>query len=63
MVKTVFKFVYEALKEIIRAWGMNPEEILTKKALAEPDRVYVSRSDRGEDQVRMLSVALKDMMN
>ncbi|MCJ7424595.1 site-specific integrase, partial [Candidatus Bathyarchaeota archaeon] len=31
----------EALKEIIRAWGMDPEEVLTKKALAEPHRVYV----------------------
>ena len=28
----------EALKEIIRAWGMNPEEILTRKALAMPHR-------------------------
>jgi len=52
----------EALKEIIRAWGMDPEEILTKKALAEPHRVYVGSRDWEEDQVRALSTALKDMM-
>jgi hypothetical protein len=26
----------DALKEIIRAWGLNPEEILTRDALARP---------------------------
>lgn len=52
----------EALKEIIRGWGMDPEEILTKKALAEPHRVYVGSRDWEEDQVRALSTALKDMM-
>ena len=52
----------EALKEIIRAWGMDPEEILTKKALAEPHRVYVGSRDWVGDQVRALSTALKDMM-
>jgi len=26
----------DALKEIIRAWGMNPEELLTKQALSSP---------------------------
>ena len=25
----------DALKEIIRAWGMNPEQLLTRNALAE----------------------------
>ena len=52
----------DALKEIIRAWGMDPEEILTKKALAEPHRIYAAPRDREEDQVRALSTALKDMM-
>ena len=28
----------DALKEMIRAWGMNPEEILTRKALSMPHR-------------------------
>jgi integrase len=52
----------EALKEIIRAWGMNPEEILTKNALSEPHHVYADLRDREEDQVKALSTALKDMM-
>ena len=52
----------EALKEIIRAWGMDPEEILTKNALAEPHHVYADLRDREEDQVKALSTALKDMM-
>ncbi|MEM0235766.1 MAG: hypothetical protein QW628_10645 [Thermofilum sp.] len=29
----------ETLKEIIRAWGMNPKEILTREALSQPYRV------------------------
>jgi len=52
----------DALKEIIRAWGMNPDEILTKKVLAEPHRMYADPSDLEEEQVRTLSTALKDMM-
>jgi hypothetical protein len=52
----------EALKEIIRVWGMDPEEVLTKKTLAKPHRVYVGPRDWEEDQVRALSTALKDMM-
>ena len=52
----------EALKEIIRAWGMNPDEILTKRALAEPHRVSASMKDREENQLRALSTALKDII-
>jgi len=52
----------EALKEIIRAWGMDPEEILTKKALAEPHSIYASPRNLEEDQIQALSIALKDMM-
>jgi len=52
----------DALKEIIRAWGMNPDEILTKKVLAEPHRLYDNLREREEDQVRTLSTALRDLM-
>ena len=52
----------EILKEIIRGWGENPEEFLTKKALAKPHRVYAGPRDREENHVRALSTALKDMM-
>ncbi|NIO76959.1 MAG: tyrosine-type recombinase/integrase, partial [Armatimonadetes bacterium] len=33
----------DALKEIIRAWGLNPDEILTKKALTEPHRTVIDQ--------------------
>jgi len=52
----------EALKEIIRAWGMNPEEILTREALSQPHRTYTQPNLRQEDQVQALSHALKEMM-
>ena len=52
----------EALKEIIRAWGMDPDEILTKKALAEPHRAYAGSSDREQDHIQALRLALKNQM-
>jgi len=51
-----------ALKEIIRAWGMNSDEILTKKALSIPHRTYADPSERDEDAVNELRNALKEMM-
>jgi len=50
----------DALKEIIRAWGMNPEEILTKEALSQPHRTYTTHHEREEDQVKTLALALKE---
>ena len=52
----------EMLKEIIRAWGGDPERILTKEALAKPWRTYVSAQEREEDQVKALAVALKEAL-
>jgi len=49
----------EALKEIIRAWGMNPEEILTREALTQPYRTCLTPE---QEQVKALSQALKEMM-
>jgi integrase len=49
----------DALKEIIRAWGMNPEEILTKNALTEPHRTVIDRSQIERNQIHQLSIALK----
>jgi hypothetical protein len=51
----------EALKEIIRAWGMNPEEILTRKAFSEPHAVY-SSGEHEEQTIKELSSTLKEMM-
>lgn len=52
----------EALKEIVRAWGMNPEEILTRKALTMRAATYVAPTQREEQEVRELSQALKEML-
>lgn len=52
----------ESLKQIMRAWGMNPEEILTKEALTQPYRTYVETVQQEDDQVKALSRALKEMM-
>jgi site-specific recombinase XerD len=49
----------DALKEIIRAWGLNPEEILTKEALARPNATIINREQLEERQIHQLSVALK----
>jgi site-specific recombinase XerD len=52
----------DALKEIIRAWGMNPEEILTRQALTEPHRTVIDRSKVEESQIHQLSIALKQQL-
>ena len=54
----------ETLKEIIRAWGMNPEEILTREAMLQPHRTIISNSaaDTDNSEVQTLSAALRDMM-
>lgn len=51
----------ETLKEIIRAWGMNPEEILTRDALSQP-HCTVIMPNYEENQTKILSNALKDML-
>ena len=52
----------DALKEIIRAWGLNPEEILTKKALTEPHRTVIDQSQIEQSQIHQLTTALKQQM-
>jgi hypothetical protein len=54
----------ETLKEIMRAWGMNPEQILTREAMLQPHRTVISNNltDTDNGEVQALSVALKDMM-
>ena len=49
----------DALKEIIRAWGLNPDEILTKDALTRPNATIIGRDQLEERQLHQLSVALK----
>jgi integrase len=50
----------DALKEIIRAWGLNPEEILTRDALTKPNITLIGKEQLEELQLSELSNALKD---
>jgi hypothetical protein len=52
----------DALKEIIRAWGLNPEEILTKDALTRPNRTVIDNSQVENHQLTQLTTALKQQM-
>ena len=51
----------DTLKEIIRAWGLNPEEILTRDALAQPHRTVIMPNVE-ETQTKILSNTLRDML-
>ncbi|MDH5783924.1 MAG: hypothetical protein OEZ35_09760, partial [Candidatus Bathyarchaeota archaeon] len=44
------------------AWGLNPEEILTKKALTQPYRTVIDRSQHEQSQLQELTIALKQQM-
>jgi len=52
----------EALKEIIRAWGLNPEQILTKEALSMFDIIHTIPEQRENEQSVSPSQALREMM-
>ena len=52
----------EALKEIIRAWGMNPEQLLTTNALAEGAITYTNSTDIENHQLVLLSNQLKELI-
>jgi len=52
----------EMLKEIIRAWGLDPERILVKEALTEPHRTVIATAMREEQEIKALSRALREML-
>jgi hypothetical protein len=52
----------EALKEIIRAWGMNPEQLLTRDALSEGAITCKSADDYENHQLQILSSELKQLI-
>jgi hypothetical protein len=52
----------DALKEIIRAWGLNPEEVLTREALSQPHRTVIDQSQLEQAQLAQLTTALKQQM-
>lgn len=47
-----------ALKEIIRAWGLNPEEILTRDAMTQPHRTVIDNGQLENHQLSQLTTAL-----
>lgn len=54
----------ETLKEMIRALGMNPEQVLSKESLTEPATTHLE-GDRGSQQLQlrqMLANALNDLL-
>jgi len=52
----------DMLKDIVRSWGLEPEKILTREALAEPHRTYVGPDEREKEQIRLLGLALRDSL-
>ena len=52
----------DALKEIIRAWGLNPEEVLTKEAMSKPHRTIIDPQELENKQIKLLCNALKTEM-
>lgn len=45
--------------EYIRAWGMDPDQILTKKAVAQPHRIFISPPEREQIEIQQLNYALR----
>jgi site-specific recombinase XerD len=53
----------EILKEMVRALGLNPEEILTKEALTMPHRTIITAGmEADQNQINMLVNALKQKL-
>lgn len=50
----------EALKQIIRAWGLDPEKILTREAFSSPHRTIAAPEEQENRQLQILCQALKD---
>jgi hypothetical protein len=52
----------DALKEIIRAWGLNPEEILTRDPLTRSNRTVIDNGQLENQQLAQLTTALRQQM-
>jgi hypothetical protein len=52
----------DALKETIRAWGMNPEQVLTREALTQGATVYTTPQDRESHDLQVLSQTLRELI-
>ncbi len=54
--------LYSYLKEIIRAMGRNPEQLLTRDALVEGAITYESQEETENHQLQILSNQLKQLI-
>jgi site-specific recombinase XerD len=52
----------EALKEIIRAWGLNPEKVLTREALSQGATARINAEKRENHDLQVLSRTLRDLI-
>ena len=52
----------DALKEIIRAWGMNPEQVLTRETLSQEAATYINPQDRENHDLQILSRTIRDLI-
>jgi len=52
----------EALKEMIRAWGLNPEQVTSREALAQSNTIVIDRAQLEQTQLAQLTAVLKQQM-
>lgn len=52
----------EALKEIIRAWGLSPEQILTREALSQGAIIHIDSTELENHQLIVLSNTLRELI-
>jgi len=52
----------EMVKEFVRGLGLNPEEILTRKEISEPHRIYITSEERDGEEIRALCLAFKETL-
>lgn len=52
----------DALKELMRAWGLNPEQVLSREALSQGNITVIDRAQLEQAQITQLTVALKQQM-
>ena len=52
----------DALKEMVRAMGMNPEQVLTREAFTEPAATYIGSEPLQNHQVQVLTRTLRELI-
>ena len=52
----------EALKEMIRAWGLNPDQVMSREALAQSNTTIIDRAQQEQTQLNQLTAVLKQQM-